>query len=59
MTTTMTDSVVYKLFVDYGYGYEFETAISGWAEYKEAKVKYADNCGYPHKWIDGNEGGVA
>lgn len=41
---------VWQLFVNYGDGWEHETTEVTWADYKENRRLYLENCSYPQKW---------
>ena len=45
----------YKLFVNYGHGYEYEIFEESWAEMKKRKREYLENCNYPIKISRGRE----
>lgn len=45
----------WKLYVNYGNGYEYETFEDNFKSYRENKKLYAENCQYPQKWINGRE----
>ena len=45
----------WKLYVNYGSGWEYETFEATFKEYKENRKAYRDNCPYPQKWSRGRE----
>lgn len=45
----------WKLYVNYGQGWEYETFEETWKGYKENKREYQINCPYPQKWTYGRE----
>ena len=45
----------WKLYVNYGYGWEYETFEETFASYKENKRLYQENCNYPQKWTKSRE----
>lgn len=45
----------FKLYVDYGRGWEYETFEGTVKGYKENKKAYRENCNYPQKWTRGRE----
>ena len=45
----------WKLYVDYGGGWEYETFETTWAGYKANRKAYRENCNYPQKWSEGRE----
>ena len=45
----------WKLYVDYGSGWEYETFEPTWKEFKINRKAYQENCPYPQKWSEGRE----
>jgi hypothetical protein len=45
----------WKLYVNYGQGWEYETFEDNFKSYKENKRLYRENCPYPQKWKEGRE----
>lgn len=45
----------WKLYVNYGQGWEYEIFEETFKGYKENKKAYAENCTYPQKWSRGRE----
>ena len=45
----------WKLYVNYGQGWEYETFEEIYTDYKENKRLYKENCNYPQKWIKSRE----
>ena len=45
----------WKLYVDYGTGWEYENFEATYKEYRENKKAYAENHPYPQKWVRGRE----
>lgn len=45
----------WKLYVNYGNGWEYETFEENFKEYRENKRLYSENCQYPQKWTRGRE----
>lgn len=45
----------WKLWVNYGQGWEYETFEDNFKSYKENKRLYRENCSYPQKWTQGRE----
>ena len=46
---------VWKLFVDYGDGWEHETTEVTFEAMKENRKAYRENCSYPQRWKRGRE----
>lgn len=46
---------VWKLFVNYGQGWEEETTEDTKEMYLTNKKAYRENCNYPQKWVRGRE----
>ena len=45
----------WKLYVNYGQGWEYETFEETLKSYKENVKAYRENCPYPQKWSRGRE----
>lgn len=45
----------WKLYVNYGYGWEYETFENSYSSYIENKKAYRENCNYPQKWSRARE----
>jgi len=45
----------WKLYVNYGQGWEYETFEATFKGYKENAKMYRENCKYPQKWTRGRE----
>lgn len=45
----------WKLWVNYGDGWEYEQFESTYKGYQENRRLYAENCPYPTKWRQGRE----
>lgn len=45
----------FKLYVNYGQGYEYETFEETFKGYIENRKLYRQNCQYPQKWTKGKE----
>ena len=45
----------WKLYVNYGQGWEYETFELTRAEMKENRKAYRESCRYPQKWTRGRE----
>jgi hypothetical protein len=45
----------WKLYVNYGQGWEYETFETTYKGYRENKRQYQENCQYPQKWTNGRE----
>ena len=45
----------WKLYVNYGSGWEYETFERTYKGYRENKKQYQQNCPYPRKWTYGRE----
>jgi hypothetical protein len=45
----------WKLYVNYGQGWEYETFEDTFKGYKENRKAYRENCPYPQKWTNGRE----
>lgn len=45
----------WKLYVNYGYGWEYECFEETFAMYKVNRKTYRENCQYPQKWTQGRE----
>lgn len=45
----------WKLYVNYGQGWEYETFEATRANYKENKKLYRENCRHPQRWSRGRE----
>ena len=45
----------WKLYVNYGHGWEYECFEDSHKSYKENRKAYAENCDYPQKWSVGKE----
>jgi len=45
----------WKLYVNYGQGWEYETFEPTYKEYKTNRKAYAENCAFPTKWTRGRE----
>jgi len=45
----------WKLYVNYGQGWEYETFEDNFLSYKENKKAYQKNCQYSQKWVHGKE----
>jgi len=45
----------WKLSVNYGQGFEYETFEDTKEAYKENKRLYSENCHYPQRWTRGKE----
>jgi hypothetical protein len=43
-------SDVWKLYVNYGQGWEHETTEVTRKDYQENRKAYRENCGYPQRW---------
>jgi len=43
----------WKLYVDYGQGWEWETFECTYRNYRENKKHYELNCRHPQKWVKG------
>ena len=56
-TTKRVNKFLYgwKLYVNYGGGWEYETFEETRESYKENKKAYAENCAYPQRWSRGRE----
>ena len=46
---------VWKLWVNYGQGWEYETMELTYKEYKENRKAYRQDCKYPQKWTKARE----
>jgi hypothetical protein len=46
---------VWRLYVNYGQGWELETTENSFQAYKENRKAYRENCTYPQKWKRGRE----
>jgi hypothetical protein len=55
MTTVNKYLYGWKLYVDYGSGWEYETFETTVAGFRENKKVYRENCQYPQKWSRGRE----
>jgi len=42
----------WKLYVDYGQGWEYEIFEDTFSGYRENKRLYKENCNYPQKWVE-------
>jgi len=45
----------WKLYIDYGQGWEYETFEDKYKNFKENKRLYRENCHYPQRWSKGRE----
>lgn len=45
----------WKLYVNYGQGWEYETFEETFRAYKVNRKEYRINCPYPQKWTQGRE----
>ena len=45
----------WKLYVNYGYGWEYEAFEETYKGYLINKRAYRDNCSYPQRWSRGRE----
>lgn len=56
-TTTKANKYLYgwKLYVNYGQGWEYETFEETFAGYRENRRLYRENCDYPQRWSQGRE----
>ena len=45
----------WKLYVNYGFGWEYETFETTYKGYRENKKAYQENCNCPQKWTRGRE----
>lgn len=45
----------WKLYVNYGYGWEYETFEETREAYKVNRQAYRENCTYPQRWTRGRE----
>lgn len=45
----------WKLYVNYGSGWEYEIFEETFKGYKENKKAYIENCNYPQRWSRGRE----
>jgi len=45
----------WKLRVNYGHGWEYETFEETYEGYRENRKAYRDNCPYPQRWTQGRE----
>lgn len=45
----------WKLYVNYGQGWEYETFEATWKGYRENRKAYREECPYPQKWTQGRE----
>jgi hypothetical protein len=45
----------WKLSVNYGQGFEYETFEENFKSYKENARLYRENCQYPQRWTRGRE----
>jgi hypothetical protein len=45
----------WKLYVNYGQGWEYETFEETLKSYVENRKAYRDNCKYPQKWVKSRE----
>ena len=45
----------WKLYVNYGKGFEYEIFEETFKGYLENKKAYRENCLYYHKWVKGRE----
>ncbi len=45
----------WKLYVNYGSGWEYEQFETNRQAYQENKKAYRENCNYPQKWTRGRE----
>ena len=45
----------WKLYVNYGYGWEYEIFEDTFKGYKENKRLYQENCEYSQRWTRGRE----
>ncbi len=43
----------WKLYVNYGQGWEYEVFEATWKGYLENEKAYRNNCQYPQKWTQG------
>ena len=46
---------VWRLYVNYGYGWEYETTETTWKGRKENGRLYRENCPYPQRWRLGRD----
>jgi len=46
---------VWKLWVNYGQGWEHETTEVTYKAYRENRKAYIENCNYPKKWTQARE----
>lgn len=46
---------VWKLWVNYGYGWEHETTELSRNDYKENRKAYRENCKHPQRWTRARE----
>ena len=45
----------WKLYVNYGNGWEYEIFETTFKGYRENRKLYQQNCDYPQKWSEGRE----
>jgi hypothetical protein len=45
----------WKLYVNYGQGWEYETFEETFKGYRENRKEYRENCSYPQRWSMGRE----
>jgi hypothetical protein len=45
----------WKLWVNYGGGWEYEYFTDSFIEYKGIRRDYRENCNYPQKWTKARE----
>ena len=45
----------WKLYVNYGQGWEYETFEESYKAYREQRKAYQENCSYPCRWSQGRE----
>lgn len=45
----------WKLYVNYGHGWEYETFEETFEGFKVNKKAYLENCPYPQRWCRGRE----
>lgn len=45
----------WRLYVNYGYGWQYEQFEATSAGYRENKKAYEENCPYPQRWRRGRE----
>ena len=57
MVKTKVNKYLYgwKLYVNYGCGWEYETFEETYSGYKVNRKAYQENCNYPQKWTRGRE----